>query len=335
MTDDRCWEIQWHPGSGGKVRRWLVTARQRQRLLLFAVPVVVAMLALASALPFGLRQVVARFAVGSLARENRELYAESAVRREKAAELGREVAARRQRLRRLCFVLGVTQEGLLREVQAPPPADADDEALVTWLTATSEAMVAEAERIASLSPSPPCPLDALPTGPPLDPVRAVPVALFGWRVSPFTGRREAHHGVTLAAAVGEAVRAPGTGRVIFAGKAQESRSNEWTRLGSIVVLDHGGGVLTVFGSLASIAVRRGERVSRGQQLGTVGQSGWTRVPALYYEVRWPYPDGSRPVDPALFNLALPLPEPDARLAAPDGGLPDDWARVEHLRGRLR
>jgi murein DD-endopeptidase MepM/ murein hydrolase activator NlpD len=335
VSDERCWEVQWHPGGGGKVRRWLLTRRQRRRLLLLAMPAMVAVLALVSVLPFGLRLLLAHFELSSLAREDRELYAEGSARREEAVELAREVVVRRQRLRRLSFVLGLPRDIWTSSVAAVPPADANDETLAVWLTTHSGTMLAEAERIVRAGPSPPCPLDALPTGSPLDRASAVPVALFGWRISPFTGQREAHHGVTLAAVEGEDVFAPGSGRVVFAGKVREKRSNEWTRFGNVVVLDHGGGVLTVFGSLASVAVRRGVRTARGEKLGTVGQSGWTRVPALYYEVRWPYPGGSRPIDPALFDLALPLPDSDARLAAPDCDLPDDWARVEHLPGRRR
>ena len=54
-----------------------------------------------------------------------------------------------------------------------------------------------------------CPLSSLPIASPVDVARAVPVALFGWRVSPFTGKTMAQYGVTLAAPQGEPVAGAG------------------------------------------------------------------------------------------------------------------------------
>ena len=71
---------------------------------------------------------------------------------------------------------------------------------------------------------------------------------------------------------------------------------------------------------------------RAQRLGSVGQTGWTRVPALYYEVRWPVDDGSRPIDPGLVTPTMPVEDLDTRLADPSGGLPGGFALVEHLVG---
>jgi murein DD-endopeptidase MepM/ murein hydrolase activator NlpD len=121
--------------------------------------------------------------------------------------------------------------------------------------------------------------------------------------------------------------------VLFAGTVRERRANEWNQFGNIVVIDHGGQVLSVLGHLREISVRRGQALARGDRVGSVGQTGWTRVPALYFEVRWPWQGATVPVDPALVALALPLEDIDARLDRPDYDLPAGFALVEHLPRR--
>lgn len=111
---------------------------------------------------------------------------------------------------------------------------------------------------------------------------------------------------------------------------RERRANEWTRFGTVVVVDHGGAVFTVYGHLGEATVKKGQAVTRGTRLGRVGMTGWTRVPALYYEVRWPRLAGGAPIDPALLCIALPLDDLDARVADPRAGLPDDFANLSHL-----
>ena len=48
--------------------------------------------------------------------------------------------------------------------------------------------------------------------------------------------------------------------------------SDWSRYGNLVVLSHGPAGYTLFGQLAKIEVRRGQRVARGARLGTVGPS---------------------------------------------------------------
>jgi murein DD-endopeptidase MepM/ murein hydrolase activator NlpD len=98
-------------------------------------------------------------------------------------------------------------------------------------------------------------------------------------------------------------------------------------------VDHGGGVMTIYAHLRDTLVKRGQVVARAQRLGSVGQTGWTRVPALYYEVRWPVDDDSKPIDPGLVTPTVPVEDLDARLADPTGGLPGGFALVQHLVGR--
>lgn len=99
---------------------------------------------------------------------------------------------------------------------------------------------------------------------------------FGPRVSPFTGRRQQHNGIDIAAASGTPIVAPARGRVAFVGRKGP--------LGKALVLDHGFGVKTVYGHTQAIHVRSGETVARGQEIAAIGTSGRSTGPHLHYVV---------------------------------------------------
>ncbi len=99
---------------------------------------------------------------------------------------------------------------------------------------------------------------------------------FGPRVSPFTGRRQIHGGIDIAAASGTSVYAPARGRVVFAGRKGP--------LGNALVLDHGFGVKTVYGHTKVIHVDTGETVERGQEIAAIGSTGRSTGPHLHYVV---------------------------------------------------
>jgi murein DD-endopeptidase MepM/ murein hydrolase activator NlpD len=127
---------------------------------------------------------------------------------------------------------------------------------------------------------------------------------FGQRLSPFTNTSDFHAGLDLAAREGMPVLATGDGRVVFAGRFPLRRNVRWWRYGNVVVLAHGDRYLTIYAHLAEIAVRRGQRVRRGEQIGTVGNTGWSTSPHLHYEVRVRDEDGGEPVpvDPRIYIL---------------------------------
>ena len=110
-----------------------------------------------------------------------------------------------------------------------------------------------------------------------------PSALFGPRVSPWTGAEEFFVGLDLAAPAGTPVIAPADGIVAFAGRVPASSRSRLWRFGNLVILSHGARGATLFGHLGKIDARRGGRVSRGQRLGAVGATGWAMSPALHYE----------------------------------------------------
>lgn len=99
---------------------------------------------------------------------------------------------------------------------------------------------------------------------------------FGPRVSPFTGRRQQHGGIDIAAADGTPIYAPARGRVTFAGRKGP--------LGNALVLDHGFGVKTVYGHTKKILVSTGDTVERGDKIASIGSSGRSTGPHLHYVV---------------------------------------------------
>lgn len=332
VTRGHRWELQFHSATGGEVRRWLIPQPALLLAAMLAGTALLAMGALVAFIPFSARAAMTRLSSGPVQRHNAALHREFATERERAAEMVARVEQVLARGRRLAWALGAVDTSRTTGVEDVPGVSADASDLAAWLETHSERLGSLADVLAGQAEAPrPCAVLTLPTGPPVEPSRAVPVATFGWHVSPFTGRDEAHHGVTLAAPAGEAVRAPGAGRVVYAGRPRERRANEWMRWGAVVVIDHGCGRVTLFGHLGDITVRPGAGVRRGDRLGSVGDSGWTRVPALYWEVRWPVGGGIRPIDPALVALWLRLEDGEARFQNPAGGLPETFSALDALR----
>jgi murein DD-endopeptidase MepM/ murein hydrolase activator NlpD len=99
------------------------------------------------------------------------------------------------------------------------------------------------------------------------------------RKHPVLNRIRAHKGVDYAAPIGTPVRAAGEGRVRFAGHQGG--------YGNVVELEHGSGVITVYGHLSRFAknLKRGQRVELGQVIAYVGQTGLATGPHLHYEYR--------------------------------------------------
>lgn len=315
VTSKLLWEVQWHGGTTGRVRRFYVTRKKLRWLVGLGTVGLILVLLLIGALFLGIQGYMQRLTVRALRQENQQFMKKREALLEEALEMAQEVVARLERGLRLAWALGAKTPVLPSEL----PRDYAEEHLVSWLLAESQKLVELAESLTS-APGPPCDLDALPSGWPLDTPQAVPVDLFGVFVSPFTGKEEPHLGLRIVAPPGARVLAAGNGRVAFAGKPRERRTNQWTKLGIVVVLEHGAGVWSIYGHLGAVHVRTGQRVRRGEAIGSVGSSGWSRVPALYFEIRWPVGRVPVAVDPLLLQVGLPLPELQARLADPTGGI---------------
>jgi hypothetical protein len=99
--------------------------------------------------------------------------------------------------------------------------------------------------------------------------------------------RSAHSGTDLSAASGTPVPAAARGRVV--------RARDYYYSGNLVVLDHGGGVYTLYAHLSRIDVAEGDLVAAGDVLGTVGATG--RVTGAH--LHWGGRIGRARVDPAV------------------------------------
>ena len=155
----------------------------------------------------------------------------------------------------------------------------------------------------------------------------------GPRASPFTGIEEYHTGADLSAPVGTAVRAPADGRVLFTGRFRIRQRSAWWRFGKMVAVAHGARFITLYGHLDEIRVRRGQRLERGADIGTVGESGVSANPHVHYAV-WRRDDlgGYEPVDPRLFMMDRRWSDEEPLLSATEA--PESW-RYESLPRALR
>ncbi|MFP4113367.1 MAG: peptidoglycan DD-metalloendopeptidase family protein [Spirochaetales bacterium] len=109
---------------------------------------------------------------------------------------------------------------------------------------------------------------------------------YGMRSDPFTGQWRMHTGIDLANAVGTPVLAARPGRVVHL------EPNTGT-LGNMIILDHGDGFRSLYGHLDSFNVTNGQRVSAGQMIGRIGNTGRSTGPHLHFSVirqgRWEDP----------------------------------------------
>lgn len=99
---------------------------------------------------------------------------------------------------------------------------------------------------------------------------------FGVRVSPFTGEKTMHAGIDIAAPVGTPILAPADGVVIFTGAK--------AGFGNFIMIAHGYGVVSRYGHNHQNMVQPGQRVARGEQIATVGETGRSTGPHVHYEV---------------------------------------------------
>ena len=117
------------------------------------------------------------------------------------------------------------------------------------------------------------------------PVPGPVTSAFGWRVHPIYGNRRLHAGIDLEAATGDRIWAAGNGTVIMA--------TTWGGYGRTVIIDHGGGLSSLYAHQSSINVSLGQQVSAGDVIGYAGASGNVTGAHLHFETR----EFGTPVDP--------------------------------------
>ncbi len=121
------------------------------------------------------------------------------------------------------------------------------------------------------------------------PVRGPVISSFGT-----ASDGERNDGINIAAMLGAPIHAAASGTVTYAG-------NELKDYGNLILIAHPGGYLTAYAHAQSIAVARGDRVEKGQVIGTTGETGGVDRPQLHFEIR----DGLKPVNPVRLLAALP------------------------------
>ncbi|MEZ5032490.1 MAG: peptidoglycan DD-metalloendopeptidase family protein [Saprospiraceae bacterium] len=100
---------------------------------------------------------------------------------------------------------------------------------------------------------------------------------FGMRIHPILKVRKMHTGLDFGAPRGTAVQVTGDGKVV-----EVTRDN--SGYGLHIIVDHGFGYKTLYGHMEKADVKVGQKVTRGQHIGTIGNSGRSTAPHLHYEV---------------------------------------------------
>jgi len=108
---------------------------------------------------------------------------------------------------------------------------------------------------------------------------------FGWRVHPIYKTRKYHSGIDLGVPWGKKIVAAGAGEVIYA--------DTYGGYGKTVMIDHGGGIVTLYAHNSSLSVKVGSVVSAGTQVALSGSTGLSTGPHLHFEVR----KNGEPVNP--------------------------------------
>ncbi len=117
------------------------------------------------------------------------------------------------------------------------------------------------------------------------PVGAPVSSGFGTRVHPILGEVRMHTGLDYAAGTGVPIKAAGSGIVVWAGPRGG--------YGNAVIIDHRNGLATLYAHQSRVSATVGQKVSAGQVVGFVGQTGMSTGPHLHFEVR----ELGAPVDP--------------------------------------
>lgn len=106
------------------------------------------------------------------------------------------------------------------------------------------------------------------------------VSGFGYRFHPILKNWRLHTGIDLTAQTGTPIYATGDGVVRVSGRNPEG----FAGYGVVVEIDHGFGFQTLYAHMSATKVKSGQRVKRGEQIGTVGSSGMSTGAHLHYEV---------------------------------------------------
>lgn len=196
--------------------------------------------------------------------------ARAAERTKSAATRLAELEAAQQDKERIATAISQRQREVLSEIDEQVKADAE-----------LSRLIAERERRRAATPRP-----AAPGGSPsggsgaggsgaggcIWPVNGTVTSEYGSR----WGRL--HAGIDIAGPIGTPIVAAKSGEVIYAGQQ--------SGYGNVVMIDHGGGLTTVYAHMASVSARDGQAVAQGERVGARGNSGRSTGPHLHFETRY-------------------------------------------------
>ena len=230
--------------------------------------------------------------LSKLRRENKELQTANEQFGKSVESLRNQLVTVEDRTRKLAIIAGITTldessqggSGGLRndEIAQNPYRDDIDKMSFRSHTLTKDLSVLEQKFTAQSH--------LLSSTPSIVPVRGILTDGFGGRSDPFTGEAGQHNAIDISSAVGAPVRAPADGIVVKA---------EWANgYGNVIYISHGYGYSTRYGHLTAFNVRPGQRIKRGEVIGTVGSTGRSTGPHLHYEVRV----NNNPVNPLEYIL---------------------------------
>ena len=100
---------------------------------------------------------------------------------------------------------------------------------------------------------------------------------YGYRIHPIQGTRKLHTGMDIGAKTGTPIVAAASGTVIMA--------KYYGGYGNCIIVDHGGGMSTLYAHMSAFVAKNGDYVAQGQTIGKVGSTGNSTGPHLHFEVR--------------------------------------------------
>jgi murein DD-endopeptidase MepM/ murein hydrolase activator NlpD len=121
-------------------------------------------------------------------------------------------------------------------------------------------------------------------------VKSWTTSRFGYRIHPYTKRREFHKAYDIAARKGTPILATADGVVTYARKKGQ--------YGNLIVIDHGHGMKTRYGHCQKFLKKRGDKVKRWEPIALMGNTGRSTGPHVHYEVHL----NGMPVNPEKYIL---------------------------------
>ncbi len=269
------------PHARARLRKWRVSDRQITITLALLVTLTLA----AAFFTWGyFSQTVDSAEIERLRIENEQLRSVNSSFETSVRDLQDKLASYEDRTLELAIVAGLDPSAAGGEAglggDAEPPSLDEIAARTERLDGTLDEVEAELqERLRWISSTPA-----------ITPAKGILTSGFGNRRDPFHNGRSFHGGLDIAAAPGAPVHATADGVVTLAGRNGG--------LGKAVFLSHGYGLATRYGHMASLAVKAGQKVERGDVIGYVGNTGRSTGYHLHYEVHL---DGEA-VNPAAYLL---------------------------------